>query len=104
MDRRSLIRRGSHRGARESLALNYSRLRERFDGVCILNSSYSREMATDAVASGRVDLVSFGRPFIANPDLVARLRKDTSLNEMMDQETLYSGSAHGYTDYSFLNY
>jgi N-ethylmaleimide reductase len=58
-------------------------------------------MALDAVASGRADLVSFGRPFIANPDLVRRLREDAPLNKL-DQATLYGGDAKGYTDYPTL--
>jgi len=58
-------------------------------------------MALEAVASGRADLVSFGRPFIANPDLVRRLRVDAPLNKL-DQATLYGGDAKGYTDYPTL--
>jgi N-ethylmaleimide reductase len=59
-------------------------------------------MAIDAVASGRADLVSFGRPFIANPDLVQRLSANAPLNMLMGQETFYGGGAHGYTDYPTL--
>jgi N-ethylmaleimide reductase len=46
--------------------------------------------------------VSFGRPFIANPDLVERLRIGAPLNPLMAPETLYGGGAHGYTDYPTL--
>ena len=60
------------------------------------------KMAIDAVASGRADLVSFGRLFIANPDLVERLRENAPLNPLMGQETFYGGGAHGYTDYPTL--
>jgi N-ethylmaleimide reductase len=59
-------------------------------------------MAIDAVATGRADLVSFGRLFIANPDLVERLRLSAPLNPLMSQETFYGGGAHGYTDYPTL--
>ena len=59
-------------------------------------------MAIDAIASGRADLVSFGRLFIANPDLVQRLTDDAPLNALMSQETFYGGGAHGYTDYPTL--
>ena len=55
-------------------------------------------MAIDAVASGAADLVAFGRPFISNPDLVARLRADLPLAPLA-RETLYGGGAAGYTDY-----
>jgi len=46
--------------------------------------------------------VSFGRLFIANPDLVKRLRDNAPLNKLMGQETFYGGGAHGYTDYPSL--
>jgi N-ethylmaleimide reductase len=59
-------------------------------------------MAEDAVASGRADLVSFGRPFIANPDFVRRLRENAPLNAL-DTGTLYGGGAAGYTDYPTLD-
>jgi N-ethylmaleimide reductase len=59
-------------------------------------------MAMDAVASGAADLVSFGRPFIANPDLVERLAADAPLNPLMGPKTFYGGGAHGYTDYPTL--
>jgi N-ethylmaleimide reductase len=55
----------------------------------------------DAVATGRADLVAFGRLFIANPDLVARLRDDRALNTP-DTATFYGGGAAGYTDYPVL--
>jgi N-ethylmaleimide reductase len=47
------------------------------------------------------DLVAFGRPFIANPDLVRRLKQDAPLNPL-DKDTLYGGGAKGYTDYPAL--
>ena len=59
-------------------------------------------LAIEAVASGRADLVAFGRAFIANPDLVERLRDNTALNSMMDAATVYGGGAHGYIDYPTL--
>ncbi len=68
----------------------------------MVNNDYDREMAIEAVASGRADLVSFGRLFLANPDLVERLSKNTPLNALMDQKTFYGGGAHGYTDYPTL--
>lgn len=90
---------GETGGARDSIPFDYDALSERFDGAWMVNNSYDRQMALDAVASGRADLVSFGRPFIANPDLVERLNGDAPLNALMGQETLYGGGAHGYTDY-----
>jgi len=90
---------GETGGARDSIAFDYDALRDRFGGVWMVNNGYQRQTAIDAVASGRVDLVSFGRLFIANPDLVACLRENTALNKLMGQETFYGGGAHGYTDY-----
>ncbi|MEO9467696.1 MAG: alkene reductase, partial [Parasphingorhabdus sp.] len=49
-----------------------------------------------------VDLVAFGRPFIANPDLVERLVQGAQLNTV-DEATLYGGGREGYTDYPDLN-
>ena len=90
---------GETGGARDSIPFDYAILRGRFDGVWMVNNGYDRQMAIDAVASGRADLVSFGRLFIANPDLVERLRENVPLNKLMGQETFYGGGAHGYTDY-----
>jgi N-ethylmaleimide reductase len=50
-------------GARDSISFNYDALRERFDGDWMVNNGYDREMALDALTSGRADLVSFGRLF-----------------------------------------
>jgi N-ethylmaleimide reductase len=93
---------GDTGGARDNIAFDYAALRERFDGVWMVNNGYDRQMAIDAVASGRADLVSFGRLFIANPDLVERLGENAPLNKLMGQETFYGGGAHGYTDYPTL--
>jgi N-ethylmaleimide reductase len=93
---------GDTGGARDNLPFDYAALRARFDGPWMVNNGYSRAMAIDAVASGRADLVSFGRPFLANPDLVDRLKRDAALNPMMDAATIYGGAAHGYTDYPTL--
>ncbi|MEW2919694.1 hypothetical protein AB1A64_21695 [Ruegeria sp. ANG10] len=65
------------------------------------NNAYDREMAIESVETVAVDLVAISRPFISNPDLVSRLEKDTSLNEL-DATTLYGGNEKGYTDYPAL--
>jgi len=93
---------GETGGARNSIAFDYAALHDRFDGVWMVNNGYDRHMAIDAVASGRADLVSFGRLFMANPDLVERLRLNAPLNRLMGPETFYGGGAHGYTDYPTL--
>ena len=93
---------GETGGARDSIAFDYDALRDRFDGDWMVNNGYDREMAMEAVTSGRADLVSFGRLFMANPDLVCRLSTDSPLNALMDQKTFYGGGAHGYVDYPTL--
>lgn len=82
-------------------ALDYAALRRRFKGTWMVNNGYTRGEALDVVASGKADLVAFGRPFISNPDLVRRLREDAPLNELR-ADKLYGGGAEGYTDYPAL--
>lgn len=67
-------------------------------GVWMVNNGYDRELAEEAVASGRADMVAFGRLYIANPDLVARFKAGAPLNEPQ-RATFYGGGAAGYTDY-----
>ena len=93
---------GETGGARDSIPFDYEALHDRFEGVWMVNNGYDREMAIDAIVHGRADLVSFGRLFIANPDLVERLSNNTPLNALMDQKTFYGGGAHGYIDYPTL--
>jgi N-ethylmaleimide reductase len=65
------------------------------------NNGYDRALALQAVADGTADLVAFGRAYIANPDLVRRLREDAPLN-VPDATTFYGGGEKGYTDYPTL--
>jgi N-ethylmaleimide reductase len=69
-------------------------------GAWMVNNAYDLALAEQAVAQG-ADLVAFGRPYIANPDLVERLRQGAPLNAVV-KETLYGGGAAGYTDYPTL--
>lgn len=66
----------------------------------MVNNGYDLPLATSALAEG-ADLVAFGRPFIANPDLVQRLRQGGPFNTP-DRATFYGGGAAGYTDYPAL--
>ena len=93
---------GQTAGARDFAPFDYAALRARFNGAWMVNNGYQRQMALDAVASGAADLVSFGRPFIGNPDLVRRLRENAPLNAL-DTSTFYGGGAKGYTDYPTLD-
>jgi N-ethylmaleimide reductase len=76
-------------------------LREGFDGLFILSGGFDRARAEQALIEKRGDLVAFGRPFLANPDLVARMRQDAPLNAP-DMATFYVPGAKGYTDYPAL--
>ncbi|MGE5338433.1 MAG: alkene reductase [Gemmatimonadota bacterium] len=93
---------GQTAGARDFAPFDYASLRRRFGGAWMVNNGYTRPMALDAIASGAADLVSFGRLFIANPDLVRRLREEAPLNPL-DKSTMYGGGAKGYTDYPALD-
>ena len=73
-------------------------LREAFQGVLIFCGGYTADTADALIASGMADAVAFGRPFIANPDLVERFRAGAVLNEP-DPSTFYGGAERGYTDY-----
>ncbi|MDR2013543.1 MAG: alkene reductase [Rhodanobacter sp.] len=70
-------------------------------GAWMLNNGYDRALAEAALAQG-ADLISFGRPFISNPDLVRRLRENAPLNPG-DKNTFYGGGANGYIDYPALS-
>lgn len=76
-------------------------LRKRFDGTLILSGGYDRERAEADLQAGKGDLVAFGRPFIANPDLVARWEANAPLNEP-DFDTFYTGAEKGYIDYPIM--
>ncbi|WP_375788589.1 alkene reductase [Bradyrhizobium sp. Pha-3] len=83
---------------RRNMQFDYGRLRKLFRGIYIANNCYTPADAKLAVATGAADMVSFGRPFIANPDLVARITRDVPLNAA-DPSTFYGGNSQGYTDY-----
>jgi N-ethylmaleimide reductase len=69
-------------------------------GAWMVNNGYDKKLADEALAKG-ADLVAFGKAFIANPDLVERLRTNAPLNEP-DKNTFFGGGAGGYTDYPVL--
>ena len=69
-------------------------------GAWMLNNAYDRALADQAVADG-ADLIAFGKSFIANPDLAARLKQNGPYNTP-DRATFYGGLAAGYTDYPSL--
>ncbi len=77
------------------------KLRAGFDGLFVLSGGFDHASAEKALLDKRGDLVAFGRAFLANPDLVARMRKDAPLNAP-DMATFYVPGAKGYTDYPAL--
>jgi N-ethylmaleimide reductase len=76
-------------------------LRDKFDGAMVVNGGYDVHSGDAAIARGEADLVAFGVPFLANPDLPARYRKNEMLNPA-DQATFYAGEEKGYIDYPAL--
>jgi N-ethylmaleimide reductase len=72
-----------------------------FPGIIIANWGYSLESAEAGLRAGEFDAVSFGKAFIANPDLPERFRRGAPLNEP-NEKTFYGGGAEGYTDYPAL--
>jgi N-ethylmaleimide reductase len=76
--------------------------RRHFRGPLFLNGGFDAVSAAEAIASGRGDVIVFGKPFISNPDLVERLRTNAPLAEV-DFSTLYSPGPKGYTDYPALD-
>ncbi|MEG3628371.1 alkene reductase [Streptomyces poriticola] len=84
----------------KTASVDYRVLRTRFAGAFIANNGYDLERAQAAVHSGHADLIAFGTPFLANPDLVRRYREDLPLTAA-DPATFYGGGQAGYTDYPF---
>ncbi|MCU1715660.1 alkene reductase [Pseudomonas sp. 5P_3.1_Bac2] len=76
-------------------------LKKIFGGVVIANEGFDKALASAWIDSGKADAVAFGVPFIANPDLPARLLKDAALNPPRP-ETFYGSGPQGYTDYPAL--
>ena len=77
-------------------------MRENFDGVFVANGNLSPEDAVRWIEEDRADAVAFGRDFIANPDLPARIAQGGPYNEP-DYDTFYGGDEHGYVDYPSLD-
>ena len=78
------------------------KLKAAFGGVVILSGGYDKARAEAALQAKKGELVAFGRPFLANPDLPARLQGDKPLNEPKP-DSLYTPGPAGYTDYPFMD-
>ncbi|HEX4855348.1 MAG TPA: alkene reductase [Limnobacter sp.] len=92
---------GSTGGDRNVPGFDYAKARKTFKGTYIVNNGYTRQMAIDALETGAADAVSFGRAYIANPDLVQRLKRNAPLAEGNPQ-TYYVPGPEGYIDYPAL--
>jgi len=92
---------GATGGPRDVAPFDYDALRARFKQTYIANNGYTRQLAEARLQEEKLDLVAFGHAFIANPDLVERLKTDAPLAQM-NMATLYGGGAAGYTDYPAL--
>lgn len=92
---------GATGGPRDAVSFDFGALRHGFNGTYVANNGYDLALAQAALREGRADAIAFGRPFIANPDLVERFRTGAPLAEL-DKATLYGGDAKGYTDYPAL--
>lgn len=73
-------------------------LRDGFDGLFLLSGGFDHASAEQALFDQRGDLFAFGRPLLAYPDLVTRMRKHAALNAP-DEATFYVPGPKGYTDY-----
>jgi N-ethylmaleimide reductase len=90
---------GATGGTREIPAgIDLDALRAQFEGPYIGNNGYNLDLAIDRRRAGKVDAVAFGCPFIANPDLVARLQHDVALAQA-PRDAYYGGGAKGYIDW-----
>jgi N-ethylmaleimide reductase len=92
---------GATGGPRDIAPFDYGSLRRRFKGAYMANNGYDFDLATRMLAADAADLIAFGKPFLANPDLVERLKRGAPLN-VPDKATFYGGGAKGYTDYPTL--
>lgn len=93
---------GTTHGAREMPGgFDLQALRGAFKGLYMANNGYDLELALAARQRNRADLISFGRLYIANPDLVGRLRCGAPLN-IPERQAFFGGGARGYTDYPAL--
>ncbi|MBA3037123.1 MAG: alkene reductase [Desulfobacterium sp.] len=91
----------SHMGAPPVPDTMKATFRKLFNRTLILSGGYDAKRAENDLAAGKCDLIAVGRPFLANPDLVARWRTGAGVNEP-DMTTFYTSGPKGYTDYPSL--
>lgn len=93
---------GATGGPRDVPGFDFAWARKAFKGTYIANNGYDREMALNTVEAGHADAIAFGRLYIANPDLVQRLKQNTPLN-VPNPQTFYTAGTVGYIDYPALD-
>ena len=77
----------------------FQHFRPIFKGSLIANVKMDRERGNRLIAEGLADLIAFGHPYIANPDLVMRFATNAPLNNDIKRETIYASGPEGYVDY-----
>ena len=92
---------GATGGPRDATPFDFEQLRQRFGQTYIANNGYDDDLARARLADGKADLIAFGHHYVANPDLVERLKRGAPLAQL-NPATLYGGGAEGYTDYPAL--
>lgn len=94
---------GIYANGASSIPVEYIRdLRKRFPNLLMLAGGYTAGSAEAALQAGLADMIAFGKPFISNPDLVERFRRNAPL-AVPDTATFYWGGNNGYIDYPVLN-
>lgn len=92
---------GATGGPRDVAPFDYDALRQRFKQTYLANNGYDQTLAAIRLVEGKADLFAFGRLYVANPDLVERLKADAPLASP-NPATLFGGGAEGYIDYPTL--
>ena len=85
----------------DTVVFDFAEMRKHFKSSYMANSGYDKVRGNAAIASGHADVIAYGVPFIANPDLVERYKINAPLNAPKP-DLFYGGDEKGYTDYPFL--
>ena len=93
---------GGIHGGGEADPFDFVAMRKLCKSAYMANLSYDKARGNAAIASGHADVIAYGVPFIANPDLVERFKSDAPLNPA-DSKSFYGGTDKGYTDYPTLS-
>ncbi|KAG6516032.1 hypothetical protein ZIOFF_026479 [Zingiber officinale] len=93
---------GGRHGSQEEESRLMRAVRDAYDGTFVCSGGYTRQLGVEAVEQGDADLVSYGRLFISNPDLVERFKSDAPLNRYVRATFYTPDPVVGYTDYPSL--